>query len=233
MKRIIAITACAFALQGAALAASHTYDTGAFAGVSVAGGVEADITLGTTRSVVAETRAENFDDLRISVEGNVLRIDRPSRSWFSSWFSGSRPSYQVHIVTPALHSLDVSSGSEVTVEGSLEGDFSVTSSSGSNVEVALVKGGNVKADTSSGSQISLAGSCISLKAQASSGSDLDADDLSCENVTVQASSGSDVSVTATKSVKGDASSGSDIRVRGKPAVVQVEKSSGADVKVKE
>ena len=44
--------------------------------------------------------------------------------------------------------------------------------------------------------------------------------------------GSDISVAAAKSVTGQASSGSDVRVRGKP-VVQVDKSSGAHLVVKE
>jgi len=233
MKRIVAITACAVALPGITLAATRTYDIGAFEAVSVAAGVDADITLGPTRSVVAETRSGSFEDLRISVEGGMLRIDRAPHSWFSNWFSSTRISYKVHIVTPALHSLTASSGADVTVKGSLEGDFTVTASSGSDVHVSQVRGGNVKATSSSGSDLDIAGSCLSLEAAASSGSDLDADDLKCESVTVQASSGSDVSVAATKRVAGRASSGSDVVVRGRPAQVQVEKSSGADLSVGE
>jgi Putative auto-transporter adhesin, head GIN domain len=232
MKRIFAITACTLALPVVALAASRTYDTGAFERVSVAAGVEADITIGPTRSVIAEASSDDFNDLRISVQDNVLHIDRPASSWFSNWFS-HRPDYQVHVVTPALRSLSGSSGAQVTVKGALEGDFSVNTSSGSHARVAQVKGGTVKASTSSGSGISIAGSCVSLEAGASSGSGLDAEDLKCESVTLQASSGSDMSVAASKSVTGEASSGSGIRVRGKPGAVQVDTSSGAHLVVKE
>lgn len=229
MKPILAITACAFALPGIALAATRTYDMGAFEAVSVAAGVDVDITLGPTRSVIAETRSDSFDDLRISVEGNVLHIDRAPRRWSFNWFTGNRRNYHVHVVTPALHSLTASSGADVKVKGNLDGDFTVTASSGSEVGVSGIRGGNVRATTSSGSDINIAGSCISLEATASSGSDLDAEDLLCENVSLQTSSGSDVSVAATKRVTGRASSGSDVSVHGRPALVQVEKSSGADV----
>jgi hypothetical protein len=228
MKRIFTIIACAFSLPGAALAAARTYDTSAFEKVSVSEGVEADITVGP-RSVRAETKADNFDDLQIAVRDNVLVIDRPAKNWFSF---GHRPSYQVHVVTPVLHSLAVSSGAEVTAKGA-EGDFNVTASSGSDVDVSEVKGGNVSASTSSGSDLKISGSCISLKAESSSGSDLDADDLKCESVSVHSSSGSDLSVAASKSVTGEASSGSDIKVKGRPASVQVSTSSGAQVVVKE
>jgi opacity protein-like surface antigen len=229
MKRIIVIAACALALSGAALAATRTYEPGTFDGVSVAAGISVDITLGATRSVVAETRSDDFDDLQVSVEGNVLKISRPARNWFSF---GRRPSYQVHVVTPVLRSLSASSGADAKVKGSIEGDFSVESSSGSDVEVSQIRGGNVKAHSSSGSDLSLGGSCVSLEAEASSGSDLDADDLTCEKVDFHASSGSDISVTATKSVTGKASSGSDVKVAGAPPVVQVDKSSGADIDVR-
>lgn len=229
MKPLIAIAACALTLPAAALAATRPYDTRAFEAVSVAAGITVEVTLGSQRSVVAETRADDFDDLRISVEGNVLRIARPARSWFSF---GRSAGYRVRVVTPVLHSVTASSGSKVTIDGNLQGDFSVKASSGSKVDVQMIKGGAVTAHTSSGSQIRLAGSCASLDAQASSGSDLDAEDLQCENVSVQASSGSDVSFGAAKIVTGRASSGADVKVRGRPDTVQVEKSSGADVVVR-
>jgi hypothetical protein len=234
MNRILVMTACALALPGMALAATtHTYDTGVFESVSVAAGVDVDITVGPTRSVVAETRSNNFDDLRISVENNVLHIDRAPRLGFFSWLPGNRPDFHVHVVTPVLHALMASSGADVKAKGNLEGDFSITASSGSDVAVSGIRGGNVKATTSSGSDIDLAGSCISLEAAASSGSDLDAEELRCESVTLQTSSGSDVTVAATKRVAGQASSGSDITVHGRSAIVQVEKSSGADVTIRD
>jgi hypothetical protein len=229
MKQIVAVTTLAILLPGSALAATRTYETPAFQAVSVAAGISVDISIGPSRSVMAETGDKDFSDLRIAVEGNVLRIDRPRRNWFEF---GRRASYRVRVVTPELHSLTASSGTEVTARGNLEGDFSVTASSGSEVDVSRIKGGAVTAHASSGSEISIAGSCVSLAAHASSGSDLDAEELQCETVTVQASSGSDVSVGASRSVVGNASSGSDVHVRGRPALVQVEKSSGADVVVR-
>ncbi len=232
MKRIFAITACALTLPGAALAATRPYTVDSFERVSVAAGVEADITLGSTRSVVADTKSDDFEALRIVVKDNALQIDRPPGSWFSSWF-GNRPDYHVHIVTPTLRSLAASSGAEVTVKGSVTGDFSVDASSGSDVELELVKGGNVKVHTSSGGEASIAGTCVSLEAHTSSGSDLDAGDLKCDNVSLHTSSGSELSVSAAKSVTGEASSGSDIRVRGRPTTVQVETSSGANMVVRE
>lgn len=231
MKQFIALAACAVFLPGAAVAASRTYDTAAFESVSVSGGLDVDITIGSPRSVVAETGAQDFGHLQISVEGNVLRIGRPGRGWFSSLFA-RRPSYRVRVVTPVLRTLTASSGSEVSVRGVVEGDFTVKVSSGSEVEVSQVRGNAVRAQSSSGSELQISGTCLSLEVETSSGSEFDGEDLQCETGTVRASSGSDVSVRLSRSVAGRASSGSNVTVRGNPAVVQVEKSSGADVDVR-
>jgi hypothetical protein len=230
MKIHLAIAACVLALPAVAFGATRTYDLDGFEKVSVAAGVTVDIRIGTARSIVAETSSAGFDELRVTMERTVLRIERMRRSWFS--FS-RRPSYRVHIVTPVLSAVTASSGAEVEVTGTVQGDLSVEASSGSEVDVAAVQGGNVRVSTSSGSDVRIAGTCVSLDAESSSGSDLDADGLRCENVSVRASSGSDASVVATRSVTGAASSGSDIRVAGHPQLVQVEKSSGADVEVRQ
>jgi hypothetical protein len=228
MKHLFGIPACTLAIPGAALAATKAYEVSAFEEISVGAGIDVNVVMEPSRHVVAETKAQDFDDLQISVEGNVLKIGRPARSWFPF---GSRTKYQVHVATPALRSLAASSGADVNVAGPVVGDFSVSASSGSDVDVSGIKGGNVKARASSGSDVGIAESCVTLEVEASSGSELDAGDLKCETVTVQASSGSDVSVAASKRVTGKASSGSDVRVSGAPTNVQVDKSSGADVTV--
>lgn len=227
MNRRLQLAASLLLLPVVALAASRTYDVGAFDAVYVAAGVEVEITLGTSRSVVAETRSDDFDDLRIAVEGNVLKIDRPTRGWFAF----SRPGYQVRVATPALRSVTSASGAEAVVKGPIVGDFVVEASSGSEARVTGLQGGSVKVRASSGSDVEVAGTCAALTAESSSGSDLDARELRCESASVQASSGSDVTVYASRSVSGKASSGSDVRVRGAPPSVKVDTSSGADVDV--
>lgn len=227
MNRLLRNSVFLLLLPVAALAATRTYDVGNFDALYVAAGVEVEVTIGSSRSVVAETRSGDFDDLRIAVEGNVLKIDRPSRGWFSP----ARPNYQVRVVTPLLRSLSVASGAEADVKGPLAGDFAVEAASGSEARVSGIQGGTVKARASSGSDVEIAGTCTTLSAESSSGSDLDAQELRCETLTVESSSGSDVGVFASRSVSGKASSGSDVRVRGAPPSVQVTTSSGADLDV--
>ena len=247
MSRSLAIAIGLIALPGAVLAASKTYEVGHFEGVAVAAGIVADIKLGTPQSVVAETSGNNFDDLVVWVDGNVLRLGRPP----GSWFMPIQPEYHVHITVPVLHSLAASSGGGVSVNGTPEGDFAAAASSGGGIQLSAVEGGNLSiaasssggvrlaafsggsviTHASSGGSVSVAGSCGSFSASASSGGDITAHDLKCESVVAEASSGGDISAFASKSITGHASSGGDIRVAGKPPVVQVSESSGGAVAV--
>ncbi|HXZ67841.1 MAG TPA: DUF2807 domain-containing protein [Alphaproteobacteria bacterium] len=224
MKVIFAVAVCVL-MPCIALAASKTYTFGSFESVSVAAGIAAEIKIGAPQSVVAETDGTNFDDLWISVEGNVLRIGRPPGNWFAL----HHPDYKVHIVMPKLYSLAASSGASAGVVGSPQGDFVVAATSSGQVSLPALKGANVSAHASSGGDVAIGGSCVSLIVSASSGGDVKADGLRCETVVAHASSGGDVWAYASKSIEGHASSGGGIRVDGKPPVVQVSQSSGGTV----
>lgn len=226
--RMLLFAAGAAMLPMAANAATRGYEVGAFNKVSVAAGLRVDITQGATRSVVADTKADDFDDLRIVVKAGELRIDRPPGNWFRF---GRRTNYTVRVMMPALREVEASSGSNVTVKGAFAGDVGVSTSSGSRVEIAQLKGGKVRARSSSGSTLEVAGSCQSLDADTSSGSSIKADGLTCESVTVEASSGSGAKVTATKGLTASASSGANVRVSGAPTVVKISNSSGGRVHV--
>jgi hypothetical protein len=228
MKGLTSIALCALVLPAVAAAATRTYDVAGFEEVRVSAGISADIRIGSSQSVVAEIKSGDFADLQIEVDGKVLKIGRPQRGWLSA---GRRPDYHVHIVTPALRSLHASSGADAKILGSLAGDFAADASSGADIDVADLKGEQVRLEASSSGHITIAGSCTAVAAEASSGSDIDAGGLKCMQATVQASSGSDISVSASNSVTGGASSGADIRIAGGASVVQVSRSSGADVVV--
>ena len=71
-----------------------------------------------------------------------------------------------------------------------------------------------------------------MRADASSGSDLEARDLICQNGEADASSGSDISIHVTGSVNADVSSGADVDVYGSPTDVRTDKSSGGSVSIR-
>ena len=88
------------------------------------------------------------------------------------------------------------------------------------------------ASVSSGADATLSGRCGDLRADGSSGADLDAGDLKCASAAADVSSGADLTIYASQSLTADASSGGDVTVYGKPKNTNVEKSSGGGVRIK-
>ncbi len=160
----------------------------------------------------AKIHRARITEANLEYEGSIT-IDRSLME-----AAGILPYEQVHV-------LDCESGARFIT-------YAIEGPAGSDVQVSAIQGGSVKAQASSGSDLDLSGTCTSLDADAASGSDLDARSLRCETVSIQASSGSDVSVSASRSVTGKATSGSDVKISGAPPTVQVDKSSGADVDVR-
>jgi hypothetical protein len=71
-----------------------------------------------------------------------------------------------------------------------------------------------------------------MEAEASSGSEIRAEELESVICKVNASSGSDIIVNVSEEIYAKASSGSDIRYYGNPQIKDINESSGGDVRKK-
>jgi len=91
---------------------------------------------------------------------------------------------------------------------------------------------SVSLDTSSGSDAKLSGKVKTFEAEASSGSDINAQNLESKICKVRASSGSDATVNVSDELYAKASSGADIRYYGNPQHRDTDESSGGDVRRK-
>ena len=190
-----------------AMADEQSFDLDGFTSVDSSAGVSVDITVGSGYSIRAEGSEKALDRLRIEVKGDTLYVGRKRKV---NW--GKTGSVDVTVTMPALESLDSSSGSSIDASGVEASDFS--------------------ADASSGSRISVSGSCTDLNADVSSGARIDAKDLECKKVIADGSSGGSISASADTRLIADASSGASIRVYGSPTDVDIDKSSGGSVKIK-
>ena len=190
-----------------AMADEQSFDLDGFTSVDSSAGVSVDITVGSGYSIRAEGSEKALDRLRIEVKGDTLYVGRKRKV---NW--GKTGSVDVTVTMPALESLDSSSGSSIDASGVEASDFS--------------------ADASSGSRISVSGSCTDLNADVFSGARIDAKDLECKKVIADGSSGGSISASADTRLIADASSGASIRVYGSPTDVDIDKSSGGSVKIK-
>ena len=127
--------------------------------------------------------------------------------------------------------LDASASSsgelEATVTGNGESKISVSSSG--DAKVTSSAPGSFKVNASSGGTAGFSGACNSISVNASSGADVEADELRCATATANASSGADVDLHATELANGNASSGADISFSGAAKEQEMSKSSGGSV----
>ena len=186
------------------------FDLDGFTKVKSSAGVDVEVMVGGDFSVRVDTDDRGFDRVKISVEGDTLKISRKSKFGFS----GRRgPDISARVTLPSLEAIGASSGSRLDA---------------SNVEAS-----NFSINASSGAEVKVSGACGTLNANVSSGADIDGKDLECSNADVSASSGADATVYASDSVDANASSGASIRVFGGASERNIGKSTGGSVTVRD
>jgi hypothetical protein len=159
--------------------------------------------------------------------GGELKIYFENNNSFWSWKDRDAT---VYVTVTNVKSIKSSSGSDVTGETIIVSDYlEVESSSGADLKLQ-VRARTLRAESSSGSDMELSGEAEFFEGRSSSGSDLDAMDLVAKKAKVRASSGSDLAITVTDDIEADASSGSDISYSGRPQYVNIDESSGGDVR---
>lgn len=230
IRTLTAASLVALGLVGTASAETRTFDVGAFNNIDISAGLDLEFTAGEAQSISVENAKGDFSDIEVIVRGDTLVLKRKKNmNW--GW-NRKRLRYGITVSAPQISGLEASSGSDVSGRNMSGSEIRIDVSSGADVTVAGVDGGTVVIETSSGSDASVSGTCVTVRADSSSGSDLDARDLRCENGFADASSGSDISIHVTGSVDADASSGADVDVYGSPTDVQSDKSSGGSVSIR-
>lgn len=219
----------ALGLAGAASAETRTYDVGAFTNIDISAGLDLAFEAGGAQAISVENDTGDFSDIDVFVRGDTLVLKRKKNNW--GW-GKRRLRYGITVSAPQISGVEASSGSDVSGRNMSGSDVRIEVSSGADVTVTGVDGGTVSIETSSGSDANVAGTCETVRADSSSGSDIEARDLICQNGYADASSGSDIAIHASSSVSADASSGADIDVYGNPTDVDSDKSSGGSVSIR-
>lgn len=229
--KFAAASAALLLLAAPALAETRTIELPPFSALDISSGIDAIVIVGGTQSITAEAADKRLlDDLQLKVEGNTLKAYY-DWSFFDLFSFGDRDRIKLTITVPALNKVEASAGSDVEATGVSGDTLTFRASSGADLTLRAVAGKSIDLNASSGAGLKIDGTCEDGKANSSSGSDLDAEDLLCATMDANSSSGSDLDVHASKSVKANASSGSDLTVYGNPAEVEQESSSGSDIKL--
>lgn len=226
-SNIIVATLTAAIFAAPVYAETREYQLDGFDEISLAEGLEAEITIGDTFSIVAEARSERIlDKLDIEVRGHTLYAGRDSN--FVDFLFGGNDRLQLEITLPDLNEISVSSGAGASVSGDYGATITGAVSSGADLELEDINAARVELSASSGADLDASGTCEQLEVSASSGSDINAKSLECNVVDVSVSSGADADVFASETLESRASSGGDVDVYGSPTNTDISDSSGGD-----
>lgn len=231
MTRFQALAASTALLTVPQLAAAEIrdFDLSGFSRVEISTGINAIVEIGGEFSVRAESDDPKImDDLKIEVRGRKLTAEL-DLGFFAN-LMGKNNDVTVFITLPKLTEVESNSGADVIVSGSFGDTLIGDASSGASLILDGVIADTIDLDASSGASLRVSGECSILHADASSGASIKAEGLTCLDVTTDASSGASTNVFATRSIEADASSGGGVNIMGGPDQIDVDESSGGDVK---
>jgi hypothetical protein len=202
--------------------------SGSFTAISVSSGIQLYLSQGNEESLaVSASEQKHLDRLITEVKNGTLRIYYDNKG--VSWKPGNRK-LKAYVSFKTLQKLNVSSGSDAHVNGSINADdFGLDVSSGADFK-GTINAKTIDADVSSGASINISGKSDKLKVEVSSGADFKGYDLVTDYCDASASSGAGVRVTINKELNARASSGGDIHYKGTALIRDIKTSSGGSVK---
>ncbi|WDI30358.1 DUF2807 domain-containing protein [Hyphococcus flavus] len=202
--------AAAAALAAPAMGETRNFDLPEFDKIDVSAGLKLVATAGGAQSVSVETEDGDFSDFEIEVRDGVLVI---SREWNRLRWHQRKADYKVTVSARELTALDASSGSHSYLSEISTRRFSF--------------------DISSGAHVTAAGRSDDCDIDLSSGANFNAGEFACDHANIDVSSGGHGKLTVNASLIGDASSGGHVSVYGEPERVNIDRSSGGRIKVKQ
>jgi putative autotransporter adhesin-like protein len=194
-------------IQGNGEIVEQELSVGAFAKVTLAEGLQGDITMGPEASVKIRGDSNLLEYIHLELKDGVLT----SQVTGGLSLMPSEP-IVVTAVTPTLTELKA---------------LNATHLSASNIDTE-----SLTVSVSGRAVMSISGTAQKLTLSATLNSQADAAELVVEQASIDVSGGSDVFLHVTQEVSGKASGGSDITVRGNPPQADIATSGGAKVHFK-
>ncbi|MEP6343995.1 MAG: DUF2807 domain-containing protein [Maricaulaceae bacterium] len=195
-----AILACSATIATADDTSSKTYSLDGFTGVKASAGISVTFQQAQDYSVVATFKDADERDVKIRMEGDVLKISYRNGVGENK----RRRRVEVAVTGPKLELARATSGAALQADNLTVGD--------------------IKLKSDSGGSLSISGTCNAAAGKVSSGGSVNAKGLKCKFVEAKASSGGSFSGHASDYGKGHASSGGAIAIYGEPSTQKKNKS---------
>ena len=203
--------------------------SGSFTGISVSSGIDLYLTQGNEESVaVSASEQKHLDRLITEVVNGTLKIYYDNKG--ASWKFSGKANLKAYVSFKTLEKLNVSAGSNATVNGSIKSDkLDLRVTSGADFTGAI-NAKELVAEVNSGAQANVSGSADKFTIIVNSGADFKGYDFAVDYCDASASSGGAIHLTINKELVAKASSGGDIHYKGEGLIRDIQTSSGGAVK---
>jgi hypothetical protein len=229
MKRIL--TAIAILVSTVSFAQTKQQrNVSGFTGISVATGIEAELTQGSEDAVsVSVSDDKLLEGLKTEVVNGVLKIYYDNKMKNNNF--GKHRKLQVFVTYKSINKLSGSSGASIKATNTINGAalaFDMSSGAQFNGDIKTT---DLTIDQSSGAISKVSGNATSVKADISSGSIFTGSDLTSDNCKVSASSGAVLKIGVSTKLTARASSGGVVNYKGSPEVDKSVSSGGVVSKI--
>lgn len=181
---------------------TRTYAVAGFDAVELSGADNVDVRVGPGFSVRADGDTELLDHLRITKDGNTLRVGRTrSRGW--SWNGGHA---RISITMPALAQAAIAGSGDMTVDRVQGGSFKGDGAGSGSLRVGTVQVDRADVSLAGSGEVRMAGSARQLKVSIAGSGDVDAGGLRA--------SAADVSIAGSGSVRAEVDGPAKVTIMG-------------------
>lgn len=194
-----------------------------FKSIEVGNAIDVVLEQSNKAAITVEADDNLIDGISTRIENGVLIISCDYNSFLNV------ESKKVTVKMPFIEELKASSAASITGKNAIKGEeIIIRASSAANIKLDL-EYDRINAKASSASTIVLYGLALDLTANASSGSEIEANDLLSNEITAKASSGASVIIHPIVNLKAKASSGGSIQYSKTPQSMERKASSGGSI----
>jgi hypothetical protein len=198
-------------MAAAAAAAERTFPVTAFDSVLLAGSPDAEISVGPAASVRAIGKADELDQLAITVQGSTLRIGLRKGNHGGRWNSASP---RVLVTVPALVAARIAGSGNMTIDRLAGPRFAGSVAGSGDLAITASTAADIRLDISGSGDIAVAGRCTTATLAIDGSGDIAAAGLKCETVGASLVGSGDITASASRTASLGLKGSGDITITG-------------------
>jgi len=201
-----------------------------FSAITVSGEINIYLSQGNEDAIAVSASEPAYrDNIRTSVENNVLKIWYDGKGW--SYNQGNKK-LKAYVSFKNINKLSASGASDVHVNGLIKGNELAIHLTGASDFKGAVDINKLSLNQTGASDITISGKASTVNIEAVGASNVKGYTLEIENCTVRATGASDIKITVHKELTANATGASSISYKGNGVIKEVHSSGASSVSKK-